>query len=43
MKLPSDLKGINTLRYDPKVTDLAAAVAPAVAELLAIVGADGAK
>ena len=43
VKLPSDLKGINTLRYDPKVTDLAAAVAPAVAELLAIVGADGAK
>lgn len=43
VKLPSDLKGINTLRYDPKVNDLAAAVAPAVAELLAIGGADGAK
>jgi CRP/FNR family cyclic AMP-dependent transcriptional regulator len=43
VKLPSDLKGINTLRYNSKEKDLAAAVKPAAAELLAIIGKDGAK
>jgi CRP/FNR family transcriptional regulator, cyclic AMP receptor protein len=43
VKLPSDLKGINTLRYKPKVKDLAAAVADAAAELVKIIGSDGAK
>ncbi len=42
VKLPSDLKGINTLRK-PKVKDLAAAVAGAAAELVEIIGKDGAK
>jgi CRP/FNR family transcriptional regulator, cyclic AMP receptor protein len=43
VKLPSDLKGINTLRYKPKVKDSAAAVADAAAELVGIIGKDGAK
>jgi len=43
VKLPSDLKGINTLRFDPKVKDLAAAVAGAAADLVGIIGKDGAK
>ena len=43
VKLPSDLKGINTLRYKPKVKDLAAAVANAATELIRIIGKDGAK
>jgi CRP/FNR family cyclic AMP-dependent transcriptional regulator len=43
VKLPSDLKGMNTLRYKAKEKDLAAAVARAAADLVGIIGKDRAK
>ena len=43
VKLPSDLKGINTLDYDPAIANLAAAVQPAVSKLLDIIGEVGVK
>jgi CRP/FNR family cyclic AMP-dependent transcriptional regulator len=43
VKLPSDLKGINTLRFVSGTGDLAAAVGPVVAELAEIIKASGPK
>jgi predicted nucleotide-binding protein len=43
VKLPSDLKGINTLGYDPAIASLATAIQPAVTKLLGIIEQVGVK